>query len=75
MTTTQCWICGGPAEVIDQTGDWDGFACPVHGTFKVAGTTLETRSSATRQERETAFDRAKARAKPGEYPMIMDSDF
>jgi len=39
------------------------------------GTILSTRSNATRQEWEKAFDRAKARTEPDEDPVIMDSDF
>ena len=79
----QMWCAGlfqarperATAEPLPKTGDADGFDCPMHYRFKVAGTVFATRSSATRQEWEKAFDRAKTRAKPDEYPLIGDSDF
>ena len=61
-----CPICGLPP--LPKTGDADGFDCPMHNRFRVAGTVLATRSGATRQEWEKAFDRAKARTKPDENP-------
>ena len=67
-----CPICGATAEPLPKTGDADGFDCPMHYPLKVAGTLFATRSSATRQEWEKAFDRAKTRAKPDEYPLIGD---
>jgi len=70
-----CPICGADARPLPRTGDAEGFDCPMHNQFRVAGTVLATRPDTTRQEWEKAFDRAKARAKPGEYPLIMDSDF
>jgi hypothetical protein len=47
----------------------------MHNRFRVAGTVFATRSGATRQEWEKAFDPAKARTKPDENPLIMDGDF
>jgi hypothetical protein len=70
-----CPICGGFTEPLPRKGDWDGFKCPVHGPVRMSGTILSTRSNATRQEWEKAFDRAKARTEPDEDPVIMDSDF
>ena len=31
----ECPICGGSAEMMDRTGDWDGYDCAVHGQFRV----------------------------------------
>ena len=70
-----CPICGANVEPLAKTGDADGFDCPVHHAFKVGGTAFATRARATRQEFENALQKAKARAKPGKYPLIRDGDF
>jgi len=70
-----CPICGAEIIPLPKTGDADGFDCPVHHGFKVAGTVFATRTTITRQEWEHALQNAKTRAKPGKYPLIRDGDF
>lgn len=57
-------------------GDPDGFDCPRHGKFKVAGTiwSLARTESLTEAEWESALAKAKARTKPGELPSITSYD-
>jgi hypothetical protein len=70
-----CPICGAEIVPLPKTGDADGFDCPVHQSFKVAGTVFGTRTAISRREWEDALQKAKARAKAGKYPLIRDGDF
>jgi hypothetical protein len=74
---TVCPICKSDAEPLDRTGDHDGYDCPQHGKFKVHGTVLavETYMNAEREKWEAALEKAKARTKPGEWPLILSYDF
>ncbi len=67
-----CPICGFEAQPLPKTGDSEGFDCPKHGKFKVAGSVLAVDTKRNWQE---ALARAKQRAKPCELPLIMTYDF
>jgi hypothetical protein len=60
-------------------GDAEGFDCPKHGKFKVAGTVFVLASAgpqtAGREKWEAAFKKAKEKAKPGSWPLITTYDF
>ena len=60
--TTVSPICNPSAQELPRTGDATGFRCPVHGDFKVADTVF-------------AEDKAKQRAEPDEWPLIIVDDF
>jgi hypothetical protein len=51
--------------------------CPTHGDFKVADTVFaeEGAEDYTREEWEAALDKAKQRAEPDEWPLIIVDDF
>ena len=70
-----CPICGAEIVPLPKIGDADGFDCPVHHAFKVAGTVFGTQTVISRLEWEDALQKAKARAKPGKYPLIRGGDF
>jgi hypothetical protein len=72
-----CPICGSKAGTLDKTGDYAGFDCPQHGEFKVVGTVFENEltKNATREQWESALQKAKARATPDTWPLIMTYDF
>jgi uncharacterized Zn finger protein (UPF0148 family) len=72
-----CPICKAPAQELPRTGDATGVHCPMHGYFKVADTVrAETKAKDhTREQWETALDKAEERAEPDELPLIMVDDF
>jgi len=70
-----CGSCKSEAKPLDRVGDAEGFDCPKHGKFKVAGSAVKTMANATEQQFERALERAKARTKSGELPVIMSDDF
>ena len=70
-----CPICGAEAGELDKTGDADGFDCRHHGKFKVGGTVMVTKTDASRHQWERALERAKARTKAGDWPLIVSADF
>jgi hypothetical protein len=73
-----CPICQSEAKALDKIGDADGFDCPQHGKFKVAGSVFKeagTGKTATCEQWEAALKKAKARTKPGEWPLIQTYDF
>ncbi len=72
---TTCPICNSEAKTLAKTGDADGFDCPVHHRFKVAGTVFATRSEASSDQWEAALEKAKALTEPGELPIIIDNFF
>ena len=69
-----CPICGALAKRLDRTGDAEGFDCPRHGKFKVAGTVMATEQKANPRW-DAALGRAKERTDPGALPCIISSDF
>lgn len=71
-----CPICQSKSEALDKTGDHEGFDCPQHGKFKVHGTVLAVNPNhpANREQWEAALNKAKARAEPGEWPIILIYD-
>jgi hypothetical protein len=77
--TVICPICKSTAKTLDKTGDADGFDCPRHDKFKVADSVFQSAPSkdASREQWEAALTKAKAkaRAKPGEWPRIGTYDF
>lgn len=75
-----CPICKGPAEEIEKgTPDRKIFRCQnsKHNELAISGTALvlESYKNSSATERETALEKARARAKPGERPLIMSYDF
>ena len=73
-----CPICKREAAALpDKNGDADGFDCPRHGKFRVAGTVF----AITRDKRaaiaqwEAALEKAKARQPSGVVPLILSYDF
>jgi hypothetical protein len=75
---TICPICKSKAAALDKVGDSDGFDCPEHDKFKVAGSVFKdaaTGENATREQWEAALKKAKAKTKPGEWPLITRYDF
>ena len=73
---TRCPICEREAKHIPPTGDADIFDCPSHGVFKVAGTliALPKFSWASIPDWERALSAARARTKPGDWPLIKPDD-
>jgi hypothetical protein len=71
-----CPICKLSAKQLDKIGDWEGFDCPKHKRFKVAGSVLAVGTTAKRtpDEWEKALSRAKRR-NPGQWPLIQSEDF
>jgi hypothetical protein len=65
-------ICG--AETVRLDGDAEGFNCPRHGKFKVAGSVLHSDAflGATRQQWEAALEKARGRTIPGATPTTAD---
>jgi len=72
---TFCPICKSEAKPLDRTGDAEGFDCPTHKRFKVAGSVFATRRDTTREEWEAALKRATLRANPDSWPVIQTTDF
>ena len=74
--TTVCPICNPSAQELPRTGDAT-VHCPTHGDFKVAETVCaeEGAGDYTREEWEAALDKAKQRAEPDEWPLIIVDDF
>jgi hypothetical protein len=72
---TTCPICGSQVQVLDSTGDADGFDCPQHGKFKVSRRVLSVQPTKTRGEWEAALERAMGRADPGVWPCVTSHDF
>jgi predicted RNA-binding Zn-ribbon protein involved in translation (DUF1610 family) len=72
-----CPICKSPAQEIARTAEATGFHCPTHGDFKVADTVFaeDGADDYTREEWEAALDKAKQRAEPDEWPLIIVDDF
>lgn len=72
-----CPICNSESKPLDRTGDAVGLDCPVHGTFKVAGSVfaVETCKNASRENWESALKKAKENARPGIGPVITTYDF
>jgi hypothetical protein len=62
---------------LDRTGDATGFACALHGNFKVANTVFAEQRAKdySREEWEAALRKAKQRAKPDQWPLINSNDF
>jgi hypothetical protein len=76
--TLVCPICKSVAQELDRTGDATGFACPIHGNFKVANTVFaeESAEDYTREEWEAALGKARQRTEPeDEWPLIIVDDF
>jgi hypothetical protein len=73
---TQCPICKQDTKSFLPTGDADIFDCPNHGVFKVAGTltALPKFTEASVSDWERALSAAKARTKPGDWPLILPDD-
>ena len=73
---TTCPICRSEAAALDKTGA-DGFDCPEHGRFKVAGTVFAEASNktASREQWETALKRAKRRQPDAWAPVVLIDDF
>jgi hypothetical protein len=74
---TVCPICKSDTKPLARTWDHDGFDCPQHGKFKVHGTVLvvEAYMNAGQEKWKAALDKAKARTKPGEWPLMLSYDF
>jgi hypothetical protein len=73
-----CPICKREVAMLpDNAGDVDGFDCPRHGKFKVAGTVfaIARNKRAATEQWETALERAKARQPGAETPLILSYDF
>jgi hypothetical protein len=73
-----CPICQFEVAALDKTGDADGFYCPLHETFKVASSVFVDANSgknATREQWEAALKKARAKTKPGEWPVIQTYNF
>lgn len=72
-----CPICKSEAKPLDKVGDFEGFDCPQHGKFKVAGTVfrVDTFKNASQEKWESALKKAKAKTNPGEWPLINSYDF
>jgi hypothetical protein len=73
-----CPICKSPAaQELDRTGDATGYSCPTHGNFKVADSVFAEAKAKdyTREEWETALDKAKERTEPEGWPLIITDDF
>jgi hypothetical protein len=77
MTTLECPICKSSAQELPRTGDATCYHCPTHGDFKVADTVFAEDESKdyTRDQWETALDKATLRAEPDEWPLIITDDF
>jgi hypothetical protein len=73
--TAICPICKSKAEPLDVVGDTEGFDCPRHGKFHVAGTAIATKPDASPEQWMAALKRAKARSTSDKWPCIMDGDF
>jgi hypothetical protein len=75
--TTVCPICNSSAQELPRAGDAGSFHCPTHGDFKVADTVFaeEGAEDYTREEWEAALDKAKQRAEPDDWPLIIVDDF
>ena len=72
---TSCPICNAECTALDPAGDAEGYDCARHGKFKVSRTVLAVKPSKTGSEWDAAFERAKGRASPGEWPCITTHDF
>ena len=61
MSNATCPICKLRAKQLDKIGDSEGFDCPKHKRFKVAGSVfaLGTTAKRTPDEWEKALSRAK----------------
>lgn len=72
-----CPICGSETETLDTTGDAEGFDCPMHSQFKVAGSVLasEPTKNASREKWEAALKKARERGGPDVWPCITTDDF
>jgi hypothetical protein len=76
MPNVICPICKSKAQPLDKVGDADGFDCPHHKRFKVAGSVFATQHKyASPEEWETALTKAKQRTEQGEWPLIETHDF
>jgi predicted RNA-binding Zn-ribbon protein involved in translation (DUF1610 family) len=75
--TLECPICKSSAQELARTDDAAGFGCPTHGNFKVADTVFaeDGAEDYSRKEWEAALDKAKQRAEPDEWPLIITDDF
>jgi hypothetical protein len=70
--TTVCPICNPSAQELPPSGEAT-VHCPTHGDFKFADTIFC--EDYTRKEWEAALDKAKQRAEPDEWPLIIVDDF
>ena len=73
-----CPICKSPAtQELDRTGYATGYACATHGNFKVADSVFAEAKAKdyTREQWEAALDKAKERAEPDSWPLIITDDF
>ena len=74
---TTCPICGADTADLDRTSVAEGFDCPQHGKFKVAGTVLGSDAylNAPRPQWEAALEKVRRRTIPDAVPCITTSDF
>jgi hypothetical protein len=73
-----CPICkSAVVQELDRTGDATGYVCPTHGNFKVADSVFAEAKAKdyTREQWEGALDKAKERAEPEGWPLIITDDF
>ena len=75
--TLECPICKSSAQELPRTGDATGFHCATHGEFEVADTVfVEAKAKDyTREQWETALEKAEERADPDAWPLIVVDDF
>jgi hypothetical protein len=72
-----CPICKSAVQELDRTGDATGYACPMHGNFKVAETVFAEAKAKdyTREQWEAALDKAKERTESDSWPLVITDDF
>jgi hypothetical protein len=71
-----CPICKSSAQELPHTGG-TGYHCPKHADFKVDDTVFAKANANhyTREQWETALDKAEQRAEPDQWPLIIVDDF
>ena len=72
-----CPICKSAVQGLDRTGDATGYACAKHGNFEVANTVFAEAKvkDYTEQQWEAALEKAKQRAEPDSWPLVITDDF
>ena len=65
------------SQAMTAFSDATGFHCPTHGDFKVADTVFaeDKAKHYTREQWEAALDKAKERAEPDSWPLVITDDF